>query len=134
MGFGDGDEATTIGFGPSPNATHVTSWVRHRFIPSEPREVRGLHLRVQPDEGVVVYLNGVEVFRSNLPAGPIRPSTLALQPVVGAEENTFFSVWVDASLVVSGTNVLAAEVHQVSGTSSDLSFEAELTALRVAVP
>jgi hypothetical protein len=73
-------------------------------------------------------LNGVEVFRSNLPAGAVNHQTLASATVGGAEENTFYSQSVDPAVLVTGENVLAVEVHQTIGNSSDLSFDLELEA------
>src|SRR5437899_742779 len=44
-----------------------------------------------------------------------------------ADDGTqWFTTTVNASLLVSGTNVLAAEVHQATPTSSDISFILEL--------
>jgi hypothetical protein len=48
--------------------------------------------------------------------------------VVGnSDETTFYSQNVNASLLVNGTNVLAAEIHQVSTNSSDIIFDLELS-------
>ena len=41
------------------------------------------------DDGVVVYLNGTEVFRSNLPTGTIAYTTLASTAIGGGDETTF---------------------------------------------
>ena len=79
------------------------------------------------DDGAVVYLNGTEVARSNLPAGAITATTFATTAVGGADESTFYPFTVSASGLVSGTNVLAVEVHQSDRTSTDISFDLELT-------
>ena len=61
--------------------------------------------------------------------------TLATDPNVGgADESRFFSFAVDPSLLVTGANVLAAEVHQQSPDSSDLSFDLRLEGVTVAIP
>src|SRR3954466_13602726 len=36
LGFGDGDETTTIGFGPDPNNKYITTYFRKRFTVSDP--------------------------------------------------------------------------------------------------
>jgi hypothetical protein len=73
------------------------------------------------------YLDdGTEVFRSNMPAGPITAGTLAASAVGRADEVAWHETGVSPGLLVHGTNVLAAEVHQVSGASSDISFDLQL--------
>src|SRR5207247_1043079 len=44
----------------------------------------------------------------------------------GVDETTFYSQAVNSSLLVSGTNVLAAEIHQANASSSDIIFDLEL--------
>jgi hypothetical protein len=78
------------------------------------------------DDGAVVYLNGREAFRSNMPTGTVEHNTLALSSL--SSESLFFRQDIDPGLLVAGTNVVAVEVHQASQTSSDLSFNLELSA------
>jgi hypothetical protein len=88
------------------------------------------------DDGAVVYLNEVEVFRSNMPTnGPITFATLASSNVGGGDETTnYFSTLVNPGLLRVGTNLLAVEIHQSGPTSSDISFELELLGLRPPLP
>ena len=65
LGYGDGDEATLVGFGGNPNAKYVTTYFRRTFTVSNPASFASLHLRLLRDDGAVVYVNGAEVFRSN---------------------------------------------------------------------
>jgi hypothetical protein len=89
--------------------------------------VTNLVVGVQRDDGVLVYLNSVPIFTNNLPAGPINFLTLAPVAVGGTDETTFYTQSVDPALLVSGTNVLAAEIHQANGTSSDIIFDLQLS-------
>ena len=92
-------------------------------------------LRILRDDGVVAYLNGLEIFRNNLPAGTITPKTLALLPISGAEESTtFLTASLAPSALTSGNNVLAVEIHQNSVASSDISFDLELQGVSAAKP
>ena len=92
----------------------------------------GLQLGVLRDDGVVVYLNGTEVFRDNLPAAvPIAWNTPALQ---GVEASGYLQTTVDPGLLVEGINQLAAEIHQVSPDSSDISFDLRLEGTRLSEP
>ena len=78
----------------------------------------------------MVYLNGTEVFRFNMPAGVVGYNTLA--PAANPlGEGVFIISNVPTALLVLGTNVLAVEVHQNSLASSDIVFGMEL---RVAFP
>src|SRR5437879_13601193 len=61
--------ATTVAYGPNANNKYATTYFRRAFSVSNPASVSALNVSVQRDDGAVVYLNGVEVFRSNLPAG-----------------------------------------------------------------
>jgi hypothetical protein len=81
------------------------------------------------DDGAIVYLNGAEVARSNMPGGTVGHLTPASTGISGADEYTFYDFTVEPGLLHNGTNVLAAEVHQSSATSSDLSFDLELEGL-----
>ena len=128
LGFGD-FPATVINGGPATNR-HPTIYFRHAFNVEAPALYTSLLLRLQRDDGAAVYLNGMEIYRINLPAGAIAYSTLATRAVGGLEEATLFPINVTAALplLVSGGNVLAVEIHQSSPGSSDLSFALELCA------
>ncbi|HSH14887.1 MAG TPA: carboxypeptidase regulatory-like domain-containing protein, partial [Verrucomicrobiae bacterium] len=132
LGYGDGDEATEIASGPSANTKFITSYFRHVVVVSDPTEYAVLHLGLLRDDGAVVYLNGREIFRSNMPDGPIGFRTPAASTVGSLAEATFYPADVLPLFLRTGTNVLAVEVHQQSATSSDLSFDLYLTGLRAA--
>jgi len=98
---------------------------------ADANRVRGLQLRLLRDDGAAVYLNGTEILRDALAPGAafdaFAPSTAD-----GLDEYAFRLFSVDPSLLVSGDNVLAVEVHQASGGSSDLGFDLELLAIAIA--
>ncbi len=126
LGYGDGDEATVVSFGPDPLQKHVTTWFRHGFQVGNPGQFAGLRLRLLHDDGIVVHLNGTEVHRQNLPAGPVGHLTLASRAVEGSEERAWFSVPIATGALRNGWNVLAVEVHQVARFDGDVSFDVEL--------
>ena len=129
LGYGDGDEATTNRFGPDPNNKYITTYYRHAFMVPRASLVQKLTLGLLRDDGGVVYLNGVEIFRSNMPLGPISYKTLASTVVGGLDESTFFQTNVNPAMLVTGTNLLAVEIHQANPTSSDISFNLDLIAV-----
>src|SRR6185436_10920758 len=85
-----------------------------------------LTLRLLRDDGAVIYLNGVEVWRTNMPTGTVGSSTVAPVAIAGVDESTFVQTTLSPSLLINGTNVLAVELHQSGGTSSDISFDLQL--------
>ena len=86
------------------------------------------------DDGAVVYLNGEEIIRSNMPAGEINHLTLASSYVPIPAESEFNEFVLDTSLLLDGTNILAVEVHQGGGGSADLSMKLEITGFLPAEP
>lgn len=76
------------------------------------------------DDGVILYLNGVEIYRENMPAGAVNYQTSALATVEPATYSGLIPI--DESLLVAGTNVLAAELHQRGVGSTDFVFGAQL--------
>lgn len=129
FGYGSDGETTTVNFGPTATNKHLTTWFRHAFFVNDPAAFRALDLPFQRDDGVVFYLNGTEVFRSNMPTGAITPATRAATTVSGADETRWFTATLSAAALLPGTNLLAAEVHQVLPDSSDLGFDAALSGL-----
>jgi hypothetical protein len=137
LGYGDGDETTVVGFGPNPVSRSITTYFRRTFTVADPARVGQLVLNLVRDDGAIVYLNGVEIGRSNLPSGTtFFYNTLAPTAVEGPDESTFFPLAFSTDpreLLVPGTNTLAVEVHQQAITNSDLSFNLELLDHRLPV-
>jgi len=129
LGYGDDDVVTVIGFGPDSDAKFITSHFRHEFLVSEPGRILSATLGVIRDDGAVVYLNGREIFRSNLPSGTITYRTLASGAVGSSDESTFFETELSGADFLEGRNVLGVEVHQAAANSSDVSFNLRLDAL-----
>jgi len=124
LGFGGDGEATAVNGGPS-SARFPTIYFRKTFVVQPGAVYTNLSFKLARDDGAVVYLNGVEAFRSNMADGPVVYSTLA---DAADDEQTFFPTTVAVTNLPAGTNLVAVEVHQSSATSSDLGFNLELTA------
>jgi hypothetical protein len=131
LGYGDASdsrpEATVVGYGPNANNKYPTTYFRHRFTVPANVVITNLEYRLLRDDGAVVWLNGREQFRSNMPGGAIGHTTYASGTVDGAAEATYHSTVMPTSSVLPGTNLVAVEIHQRAGTSSDISFDLELT-------
>ncbi|HEU4469635.1 MAG TPA: metallophosphoesterase [Flavisolibacter sp.] len=122
LGYGDADEATTVSYGPDAANKYVTTYFRKSITIADINAYSNFTLNVERDDGFVVYVNGVEVARDNMPAGTPAHGTFASTNV----EDAIVSATVPASAFVTGTNVIAVEVHQSNVSSSDLSFRLEL--------
>ncbi len=128
LGYGDGDEATVVSYGPDANNKYPTTYFRQQFNVANPAVLGALTLRLVRDDGAVVYLNGTEVVRSNMPNGTITSSTYAVDDIGGTDESTWNVSNVSSGLIVPGTNTIAVEIHQQSAGSSDISFNLALEA------
>ena len=130
LGYGDGHIVTTVEWGPGPDKA-MTTYFRHVFTATDTESFTGLRLSVMRDDGAVVYLNGVEILRPNMPEGPIAHDTPAATSVGGPDEATYFDADIEGTLA-EGKNVVAVEVHQSDAASSDLAFDLGLVAKRPA--
>ncbi len=113
-------------------AVGATTYFRSRFVFTGNPATTQLTLLSRVNDGAAFYLNGVEVARINLPAGPLTATTSALA-AVAAPPLTVTNV-LPASALKVGTNVLAVEVHQAADGRQDAWFAAELSAGPVVVP
>jgi hypothetical protein len=129
LGYGDGDEQTTVSYGSNSNNKYITTYFRKLFTLSAGTKSNGSFiLNLLRDDGAVVYLNGQEIIRSNMPTGNVAYNTLASSSISGTAESTFISYTLDASYFLTGTNVIAVEIHQNATNSTDISFDLELLA------
>ncbi|GJP48394.1 hypothetical protein CLOM_g7684 [Closterium sp. NIES-68] len=121
FGRGGQGELTTLA---SPQASCLAFYFRRQF------KLKGtsllcyqrLLLGVVASDGFVVYVNGNEVLRSNMPQGRILPTTPASMDASPNAPWSTFSVSLAAfpSLLRTGANQVAVELH----TSSPYSWEA----------
>lgn len=129
LGYGDGDEATTVSFGDNSNNKHITTYFRHTFTVTEAADFDKLVIGYVRDDGCAIYLNGTRVVLDNLdPEAPAEAPAL-LNPGRTAE-GIWNEVEVPANLLTEGNNVLAVEVHQDDPGSSDISMNAYLVGKR----
>jgi hypothetical protein len=128
LGYGDGDEATVVGYGSNASNKFVTTYFRRSFSVTNPASITSLQLQLLRDDGAVVYLNGQEIVRSNMPSSTVAYNTLASTAIGGADESAWYSYTVNPAMLVAGTNVIAVEIHQAAVDSSDISFDLKLTA------
>jgi hypothetical protein len=134
LGYGDADINTELSFGVHPQRKEASALLRRRFRVAGRGRFRLLRGRLCCDDGAVVYLNGREVYRWNVPAGTVTYATRAVKAIGpdAAAERTYRPFAVPHDALVEGENVVAVSVHQANRTSSDLAIDLELMALTTA--
>jgi hypothetical protein len=118
---------TIVSFGPDPDSKFATTYFRHSFTVSDPTSYTNLTLRLLRDDSAIVYLNGTETHRANLPTGPITFLDTATYSVKSDEEFEFFQVDIDPTLLTTGLNTIAIEIHRHI-LSADLAMDLEMIA------
>jgi len=108
------------------NRARLTTYFRRSFV-ADPANVGALGLRLSRDDGAVVYLNGTELWRDNMPAGIISYTTPASSVVGVPNESVWWTRTTNAAPLVNGTNIVAVKIHQNATNSSDVSFDFALT-------
>lgn len=132
LGYGDGDETTTLSFGSDAANKYITSYFR-KTISLNPSAFSSFSAFVKRDDGIIIYVNGTEVYRNNMPTGSVSNTTLA-SSAASDDGGTAQNFSISASAFVSGTNVVAVEIHQNAGSSTDISFDMELTGILAPPP
>jgi hypothetical protein len=128
FGYGEGDEATVIPYGPDPNNKWVSSYYRRAFSVANVSSITNLLLRLKRDDGAIVYINGFEVCRSSITSGPVSATTFA-DPV--ADDGQIFNNFtIPFWPLTDGANEIAVEIHQSARNSTDVSFDLGLLCAR----
>lgn len=86
------------------------------------------------DDGIIVYLNGEEVVRDNMPSGAVTHTTLSSTTVDGAAETAINIFTIPKNKFVQGNNRISIELHNRGTTSSDLTIDAYLKNSTVVTP
>ena len=139
LGYGDTDGriTTTLSYGPNSNDKFITYYFRHEFEVADASLFTALDLLAQRDDGIIVYLNDHEIMRDHMPtSGVIDYETLAAGgPVGGGDETAWITPAspINLSYLVTGTNIITAEIHQIDSTSSDIGFDLSLSGERTIV-
>ncbi len=129
FGYGDGDEKTRVSYGGNSRNKFITTYFRKTVTVESAEKIKELKINLKCDDGAVVYVNGTEAFRSNLPDTEITMKTLALTTISGSAESNFSTFTVNPLLLKTGKNVIAVESHQDFIVSSDISFDLEMISL-----
>ncbi|KAB1232190.1 alkaline phosphatase PhoX [Chryseobacterium viscerum] len=119
LGYGD-PVTTTI------NSGLTTAYFAKDFTVDFSTLSDNMELGVMRDDGIIVYLNGEEVVRDNMPAGTVTFNTFSTTTIDGAAESVYNLFSIPKSKFVNGVNRISVELHNRSVTSSDLRIDAYL--------
>ena len=130
LGWGSSAIATSIDSLPAtPRA--LTAYYRKSVTIDDADAFTTYRLTTRADDGVAVYVNGVEVARSGLPAGDLGERTYATSaPTTSAAVASPVVVDLPASAFVDGRNVVTVEVHSNYRSTPTTSFDAEIVGSR----
>ena len=126
LGYGD-DQDTQIEYGTDVRDKNISAYFRQIFELTKPLDIVALDLELLIDDGAVVYINGMEVTRTNMPNGTVSENTQALIAIGSTAETSYQQFRIPPDHLLLGENIIAIEVHQSSPTSSDLSFDLSLS-------
>ncbi len=130
LGYGDGDESTVLNAGCTPVATcsgkYITTYFRKNITVGTTSTYLNYTLNVKRDDGIIVYIDGTEVYRNNIAGGAFNYLTLAT--LAADDGNTVQTTSLTLLQLPTGNHSIAAEIHQTSASSSDISFDMELVA------
>ena len=126
IGMGDNDDATVL---DDMENNYISFYARKTFTINNPATPDRLELEVDYDDGVVLYLNGTEIGRSNSMNGRGTPPPFSSGSGNHEANGQLLRIDLDhyRALMVTGTNVLAAQVHNRSITNGDCSFLPRVT-------
>jgi hypothetical protein len=116
MGYPQGDDGVTfpvvLSYGTDSKNVWNSYYFRKSFVVTNLDGIATMTLGLNRDDGAVIYLNGTELMRDNMPAGPVSYSTFASTAVSGSNETNVFMYSVTANLLVTGTNLVAVtDIH-----------------------
>ena len=141
LGFADGSWSnglTPIGYG-TPNMdpiqtvldmryNYTSVFLRRQFTLDKPRLVSELNLNVNFDDGFLLWINGQEIYRRNLPGAA--GEFLACTNVTTQNECTIWAQTLQGAALppLDSNNVVAVQVFNASlGGSSDCGIDVELS-------
>lgn len=87
-----------------------------------------IQLNLLRNDGIVVYVNGVERIRDNMPGGGVAYGTLASANITpGAAEAVSYNL--SPAFFSAGANTIAVEIHLRATNSADMSFDMQVLGL-----
>ena len=130
LGFGSNNSvySTVLNYGTDSNNKRPTYYFQKVVtLDAEPTSSDSFTLDWDADDGFVIYVNGVEAGRYLMPNGT--PSYSSFASTYAPDNPASGTISLSASLFHKGSNLIAVEVHNNSGSSSDIYWDASLSAV-----
>ena len=108
--------------------TYSSIFMRKTFVVTNAAQIASLRLGFRCDDGFIAWVNGVEVFRYNMPGGSVAYNGLATTSVPVDPAPFYTSNLTSTAAFVSGTNVLAVQAFNATIGSSDLGLDISIEA------
>ena len=125
IGYGDDKINTEISFGNNPKDKHTIKYFKKNITISKAKYL-SYEFRSLSDDGIVVYINGKELYRLNMPRSTINNKVLAIKTIKEEEEEEYKINIFDETIFNDGENIITTSVHQAYPESSDCIFSMEL--------
>jgi hypothetical protein len=118
--------STQLDWGDDSGNKRPTYYFRRRFpLTKAPDNQQTYTFTYTVDDGCIIYVNGTEVHRNNMPDGDVTYSTFS--PSTDGQQVTA-SFNIDPALLnYPGNNVIAVEVHNNNAPSSDIYWSGNLS-------
>ena len=125
LGYGMTGIKTTVSYGSDAENKYPTTYFRKTItLESEPTRSDVFLLNYQIDDGFIVYVNGYEAGRFQMPGGNVSFNTFA--STYAGDEPLTGTLEISSSLFKSGNNVIAVEIHNNKASSRDIFWAAEV--------
>lgn len=127
IGYGEVDGVPLNTFVPGMEGSYRSLFLRKAFTIAPGEKPSAVLLRYTMDDGVIIWINGVEVARRNV-SGTGQNPNLATNASAVATEGLWYETLLTngQTLLNEGTNVIAIRLFNQGLGSSDLGFDVEL--------
>jgi hypothetical protein len=119
LGYGNGTERMVVSYGSNSSNKYITTYFRKTFTISDASTISSLSIDLVREHGTIIYLNGKEIVRANMPTGTVGNSTFSAGCLNAPSSST---VVVDRSALITGSNNLSVEIHQCALNSTAIAF------------
>ncbi|MBQ0056116.1 MAG: CotH kinase family protein [Bacteroidales bacterium] len=122
---GTRDYQTTLGYGSDANNKYPTYYFRTNVtLDKDPADGDIFTIDYTVDDGCIIYVNGTEALRYNMPSGNVTFNTFASSYAQNNPDNCTGTL--PTSLFHKGSNTIAVEVHNNNANSTDIYWEASI--------
>lgn len=124
LGYGYNDLLTVVSFGTDNVNKYLTTFFRKVIDVTDPAvPTVAVNMSVQLVHGARCFINGMEVYRNNMPSGAVTYLSTAQSGVTKPTVALAYKQVATSQRLVMGTNVIACDVHLASSSSAAMRFD-----------